>query len=66
MNPDQRYLTNEDIGDSDYRHLKPEDAASVSGLDAMAGGVNGRDLPTPKAAMLAFDNNKGKPDAKDS
>ena len=63
MNPDQRYLTNEDIGGGDYRHLKPEDAASVSGLDAMAGGVNGRDLPTPKAGMLVFGNNKGKPNS---
>jgi hypothetical protein len=46
------------------RDFKPETtASSFNGLDAMSGGFDGRDFPTPKADMLVFVNIKGKPDA---
>jgi len=62
--PAQRHLTNQGVGGGNYRNLKPETAVSCfSGLDAMPGGFDGRNFPPPKAGMLVFVNNKGKPDA---
>jgi hypothetical protein len=64
FDPAQRHLTNQGVGGGDYGHFKPEAAISCfSGLDAMPGGFDGRNFPTPKAGMLVFVNHKGKPDA---